>query len=152
MKDNLSSVQRRLLKEQDEELELEVPEGEEVEPSPPEEGGGEESVDEVPLEPEAEGEEGEVPLDAGEGEGDTEKVDLITKTIDNLERMRENANKTGLLAAMHFSDYSTQRRLTAIADEIGEIIKHMNEKVLKTVAKSPMEVERTTSWLSGDEQ
>jgi hypothetical protein len=154
MKNDLSSVQRRLLKEQEEEeIELEVPEGEEgegeeVEPAPPE-GEGEESIDEVPLE-EPEGE-GEVPLDAEEGEGQ-EKVDLITKTIDSLETTRNELGKKGLLVAMHLSDYSTQRRLEAVGDELGDIIKHLNDKVLKTVAKSPMDVERTTSWLAGEEQ
>ena len=64
MKNNLSSVQRRLLKEQEEEIELEIPEGDdEVEPSPPTDEG----ADEMPLEEPDEGE-GEAPQREGESD------------------------------------------------------------------------------------
>jgi len=144
----LSSIQRRLLKEQEEqeEIELEVPEDGEIEPTEPD--SGEESLDEIPLE-EPDGE-GTKAIDMGDDIEEPDKTQLITAAIDSLEQMRSTITKKGLLLAMHLSDFSTQRRLRAIADELGDIISHLSDRVLKTVAKSPMDVEKATNWLSGE--
>jgi hypothetical protein len=146
---DLSSVQRRLLREQ-EELELDMGEEEEAPEKAPEEAEAPEEGEELELEPEEEGEAAldEIPVE-DEVEEDEDKTKLLTTTIDSLEQIRSDLNKKGLLVAMQMSDFSTQRRMQSISDELGEIINHLNEKMLKTVAKSPMELQQATDWLAG---
>jgi len=133
----LSSVQRRLLREQDE-LELDMSEeSEDVAPEEsPEMGEDEAALDDIPVE---------------ESEPEEDKIRLLTTTIDSLEKMRGSLNKKGLLVAMQLSDFSTQRRIQSISDELGQIINHLNDKMLKAVAKSPLEMGQATEWLAGDE-
>lgn len=156
-KKELSSVQRRLLREQ-EELELDMSEeGEEEAPeateAPPEEEAAEEG-EELELEPESEGEAAldDIPVEEPDEGEDEDKTRLLTTTIDSLEKMRSSLNKKGLLVAMQMSDFSTQRRMQSISDELGEIINHLNDKMLKTVSKSPMELQQATDWLAGEEE
>lgn len=156
-KKELSSVQRRLLREQ-EELELDMSEeGEEEAPETPPEGEETaEEGDELELEPEGEGE-GEaalddIPVEEPDGGEDEDKTRLLTSTIDSLESIRSDLNKKGLLVAMQMSDFSTQRRMQSISDELGEIINHLNDKMLKTVSKSPMELQQATDWLAGENE
>jgi hypothetical protein len=166
MKDELSSVQRRLLKEQDE-IELDVPDEvpakpaskpvpklappvakvpapEKPEPKP--ENTAEADLNKMPIEGDKEPE----PKSELDGKDTAENTRLLTKAIDELNDIRTNLNKKGLLIAMHMSDFSTQRRLQALSDELGNIINHLNEKILKTASKSPTDMERATEWLSGE--
>ena len=140
----LSSVQRRLLREQDE-LELDMSEeSEEVAPEEsPEMGEDEAALDDIPVEESEPEEELEEP--------EEDKIRLLTTTIDSLEKMRGSLNKKGLLIAMQLSDFSTQRRIQSVSDELGQIVNHLNDKMLKTVAKSPLEMGQATEWLAGDE-
>ena len=145
----LSSVQRRLLMEQDD-IELDVPDKtERTKPSKPKETEIEEPLKtkaeakpEVPETPETE----EAEIDETES---NKRAELLTQAIDELDNMRSTMNKKGLLLAMHLSDFSTQRRLQALADELGSIVNHLNDKMLKVAAKSPVDLRQATSWLSG---
>jgi len=154
-KKELSSVQRRLLREQ-EELELDMSEeGEEEAPEATPEGEEPaEEGDELELEPEGEGEAAldDIPVEEPDGGEDEDKTRLLTSTIDSLESIRSDLNKKGLLVAMQMSDFSTQRRMQSISDELGEIINHLNDKMLKTVSKSPMELQQATDWLAGENE
>jgi hypothetical protein len=144
-KNKLSSIQRRLIKEEDE-LELDIPE----KPT------DEEPTDEAPddeLELDVDDEEPSPAPEAGPDETEeSEKMQLLTQAIDDLEQMRSSLNKKGLLVAMHMSDFSTQRRLQSMSDELGPIIAHLNDKMLKMVSQSPAEVDQATQWLSGEER
>ena len=173
MEKKLTSAQRRLLREQGEEVELDIPDdpsGEprkEVEEPKAKPGVGAEEVedklDEMPIEGEDEAEEG---LDLGGLEGvegaegaagaGTEEVDedttkVLTDTIDSLENMRADLSKKGLLVALELNDFSAQKRLDTLADELGSIIKGLNEKVLKSVSGSPVDRKQAAAWLSGEE-
>ena len=142
LKEKLSSVQRRLLKEE-EEIELDIPD-EELEAAS-DDPGDKTGLDDIPVE---KSEPDDVATKPAEGGNETEQIDVLTKEIDELEVMKTKLSKKGILLAMKFSDFSTQRRLDAIAEELGSILQHLNDKVLKNVAKSPMDVDKATSWLS----
>ena len=141
LNEKLSSVQRRLLKEE-EGLELDIPD-EELEAAS-DDPGDKTGLDDIPVE---KSEPDDVATKSAEGD-ETEQIDVLTKEIDELETMKTKLSKKGILLAMKFSDFSTQRRLDAIAEELGSILQHLNDKVLKNVAKSPMDVDKATSWLS----
>lgn len=165
----LTSVQRRLLREQ-EELELDIPDDYDI-------GDTKKGKSEPELEPKAKPETDELdemPIegddidaeDTGEDTdlddikdiedtrdlGGDDTIDAMTKAIDELEDMRSNMNKKGILVAMKLNDFSTQKRLQTLADELGSIIAGLNDKMLKTIAKSPESMQQATSWLSGESE
>jgi len=171
MKEKLTSVQRRLLREQDEELELDLPDdpsgesGKEVADKAPEKVDDvDEELDEMPIEGEDEASPKEGGLDIDDlgadidtddealpEEGAEEKTAMLTKTIDELEDMRSGLNKKGLLVAMQLNDFSTQKRLQTLSDELGNIISSLSDKMLKEVSRSPSDLKQATAWLSGNE-
>jgi hypothetical protein len=140
LKGKLSSVQRRLLEE--EEIALDIPD-EELEAAS-DDPGDKTGLDDIPVEKS----EPDVAAKPAKNGDDTEQIDVLTKEIDELEAIKTKLSKKGILLAMKFSDFSTQRRLDAISEELGSILQHLNDKVLKNVAKSPMDVDKATSWLS----
>ena len=144
----LSSVQRRLLREQEEDvLDVggEAPKGE-APPKKPEKGAEKlEDIPELGLEPTGEPEENGAP---GAHTGD--ETHRVKRTIDAVKKLQDAA--VGLEAARfaianEYSDFALAAQLEALKSELVSLIGKAKEHIMKSSSKSPDAEELVADWL-----